>query len=111
MEFSESNVEKLQYVFKDSWSLKSSSKWSFYNPSSGHCGVTSLVVNDFLGGEIRKTHLPQGWHFYNVIQGRRYDFTASQFVSNIVYEDRRSSREEAIKDTNISQYRYLKNRV
>ncbi|ANC79376.1 hypothetical protein ABE65_011660 [Fictibacillus phosphorivorans] len=104
-------MEKLQYALRESWSLKSSSKWSINNPANGQCGVTSLVVNDLLGGEIYKTHLPQGWHFYNVIQGKRYDFTVSQFPIKIVYEDRRTTREEALKDTNKSQYSYLKKRV
>jgi hypothetical protein len=111
VEFSESNIEKLQYVLKESWSLKSSSKWDINNPASGQCGVSSLIVNDLLGGEIRKTFLPEGWHFYNVIQGKRYDFTVSQFSTKIFYEDRCSTREEALKDTNISQYSYLKRRV
>ncbi|WP_137791909.1 hypothetical protein [Bacillus sp. E(2018)] len=111
MELSESNVKDIQYVLEDSWSLKSSSKWSIYNPACGQCGVTSLVVNDLLGGEIRKTLLPEGWHFYNVIQGKRYDFTASQFASKIVYEDCPSTREEAYNDTNLIQYRYLKEQV
>jgi hypothetical protein len=111
VEFSESNIEKLQYALKDSWSLKSSSKWSINNPASGQCGVTSLIINDLLGGEIRKTFLPEGWHFYNVIQGKRYDFTASQFTTKIVYEDSPSTREEAHNDTNLIQYRYLKEQV
>jgi len=55
MEYSESHVERLQYALKDSWSLKSSSKWSIKYPACGQCGVTSLVVYDLLGGEIRKT--------------------------------------------------------
>jgi hypothetical protein len=111
VELSESHVERIQYALKDSWSLKSSSKWSINNPACGQCGVTSLVVNDLLGGEILKTHLSQGWHFYNVIQGKRYDFTASQFASKIVYEDCPSNREEAYNDTNLNQYKYLKHQV
>jgi hypothetical protein len=104
-------VEDLLYVLNKSWSLESSSKWSINNPANGQCGVTSLVVNDLLGGEIHKTLLPQGWHFYNNIQGIRHDFTAAQFITKIVYVDRLSNRNEALKDTNIKQYSYLKQKV
>lgn len=43
-----------------SWSLRSSSKWTKDNPAMGQCGVTALVVNDLIGGEIMKTKLPGG---------------------------------------------------
>lgn len=64
------------------WSIESSSKWSPQNPANGQCGVTALVVNDFLGGEILKTKTPDGWHYYNKIDGIRCDFTESQFAKN-----------------------------
>ena len=94
-----------------SWSLQSSSKWSKDNPAKGQCGVTALVVNDLIGGEIRKTKLPRGWHFYNVFNGKRYDFTASQFNEAVAYTDTPSNREEAYVDTNEEQYHYLKQKV
>ena len=97
-------------LFK-SWSLESSSKWSKNNPAMGQCGVTALVVNDILGGEIKKTKLPSGWHFYNIINGKRCDFTDSQFTEDILYMDIPSNREEAYKDTNEKQYNLLKYNV
>ncbi|WP_432207049.1 YunG family protein [Cytobacillus oceanisediminis] len=36
------------------------------------------MVNDFLGGEIRKTPLGDGWHYY--IDNTRYDFTDLNLV-------------------------------
>ncbi len=81
------------------------------NPSKGQCGVTALVVNDILGGEIRKTPLSEGWHFYNMIHNTQYDFTESQFSESINYEDILSNREEAFMDTNFNQYNYLKTSV
>ncbi len=94
-----------------SWSLQSSSKWREENPAKGQCGVTALVVNDLVGAEIRKTKLNEGWHYYNFIDGERYDFTASQFSEAIVYTDLPSNREEALTDTNLKQYHYLKESV
>ncbi|MGM0921467.1 MAG: YunG family protein [Bacillota bacterium] len=104
-------IAELLQAFIKTWSLKSSSKWSLDNPAKGQCGVTSLVVNDILGGEIRKTPLSEGWHYYNVIHNIRYDFTKSQFTQRIKYEDMHSNREEALMDTNINQYTYLKSSV
>jgi len=77
----------------------------------GQCGVTALVINDLYGGEILKTELKEGWHFYNEINEKRYDFTESQFPSSIEYMDVPSNREEAFADTNDKQYNYLKQRV
>jgi hypothetical protein len=103
--------EELMKALTESWSVMSSSKWSRENPAKGQCGVTALVVNDLLGGEIKKTKLTEGWHFYNYINGKRYDFTASQFGENITYVDAASNRQEAFSDTNAEQYRCLKQKV
>ncbi|MBO8157716.1 MAG: hypothetical protein H0Z32_14915 [Bacillaceae bacterium] len=104
-------IEEILNALYKSWSLESSSKWSKDNPAKGQCGVTSLVVNDILGGEIRKTKLPSGWHYYNFIDGKRYDLTAPQFKEDITYMDIHSSRKEAYLDTNEKQYCYLKQSV
>jgi hypothetical protein len=98
-------------ALKKSWSNQSSSKWSLDNPARGQCGVTALVVNDILGGEIYKTWLDEGWHFYNMLAGERRDFTEEQFLYNLEYQDLCSSREEAFQDTNDAQYSYLKSQV
>ncbi|MBN8192966.1 hypothetical protein JI667_12515 [Bacillus sp. NTK074B] len=98
-------------VLRRSWSLKTSSKWTAEIPAKGQCGVTSLVVNDLLGGEIYKTRLYEGWHFYNVIDHIRHDFTASQFGGAIQYDDIPSNRGEAFQDTDMDQYNELKCKV
>jgi len=104
-------IEQIMKALYKSWSSDSSSKWSQDNPAKGQCGVTALVVNDILGGEIRKTKLPEGWHFYNFINGKRYDLTVSQFKEDILYMDIPSNRNEAFSDTNEKQYNYLKQSV
>jgi hypothetical protein len=93
------------------WSRETSSLWSPDNPARGQCGVTSLVVQDVFGGQILKTVLQQGAHFYNSIEGRRFDFTASQFHEPIDYDDLPSDRDEAMSDTNPGQYRALRGRL
>ncbi|MCY8024549.1 hypothetical protein MOC05_05180 [Bacillus sonorensis] len=104
-------IEQIIKALSKSWSLDSSSKWSKDNPAKGQCGVATLVVHDILGGEIKKTKLPDGWHFYNFINGKRYDLTLSQFKEDVLYMDIPSNRDEAYSDTNEKQYKYLKQSV
>ncbi|MCM3005313.1 YunG family protein [Priestia koreensis] len=102
---------KVYEILYQVWSKESSSKWTKENPANGQCGVTSLVVQDLFGGDIYKTDVKGSWHFYNMIEGKRYDFTASQFLELPLYEDQPSSRNEAFEDTNHEQYTYLKEQV
>jgi hypothetical protein len=111
MNQTDKKVQKLLEIFFKAWSKESSSKYTPDNPAKGQCGVTSLVVQDLLGGEIVKTKLPEGWHFYNKIDGKYYDLTKSQFQEEIVYMHLPSIREESFMDTNEAQYRYLKESV
>ncbi|MGD6831295.1 YunG family protein [Sutcliffiella halmapala] len=104
-------MKKLSDALFASWSIDSSTKWTEGNPAKGQCGVSALVVNELYGGEILKTKLEEGWHFYNFIDGRRFDFTYSQFCHPIVYDDIVSSRAEALEDTNEEQFSYLLRRV
>lgn len=102
------DIETLKHAIEHGWSAHTSSKWSLDNKACGQCGVTALVVHDYMGGEIAKTRVEGEWHFYNVIKGKRHDFTVSQFLTPPLYEDVTSSREEAYLDTNESQYTQLK---
>lgn len=104
-------IEKMSDVLLQSWSIETSSKWTPDHPAGGQCGVTALVINDLFGGEIMKTKVPEGWHFYSRINGKRYDFTASQFLEEITYMDIPSNRKEAFADTNETQYNALKQKV
>ncbi|MGG1217278.1 hypothetical protein ABE236_07325 [Priestia endophytica] len=105
------SIKNVRDALYKSWSTESSSKWTRENPANGQCGVTSLVVNDLLGGEIVKTKCVSGWHFYNKLNGMCYDFTEDQFSKAIEYQDIPSSREEAFADTNLQQYNALRQKV
>ncbi|WIG38537.1 YunG family protein [Bacillus toyonensis] len=94
-----------------SWSIEISSKWTIENPAKGQCGVTALVVQDICGGKIKKTKIGGVWHFYNFIDGQRFDFTEAQFNENLNYLDVESNREEAFADTNEKQYSILKGKI
>lgn len=93
------------------WSLQSSTLWTTENPAAGHCGVTALVANDLFGGDIYKTRYGDVWHFYNVIDGHRHDFTKSQFAKPLSYSGVESDCEEAFGDTNAEQCAHLKEMV
>ncbi|MBA8877890.1 YunG family protein [Phyllobacterium myrsinacearum] len=102
---------ELYQVLKTAWSLESSSSWTHENPAKGQCSVTSLVVQDYFGGLILKTKTHGGTHFYNLIDGVRWDLTISQFDRPIPFQDQPASREDAMVDTSEQQYQKLKERL
>ncbi|SNZ11693.1 hypothetical protein SAMN05421503_2122 [Terribacillus aidingensis] len=105
------NYTHIKRALLHAWSLNTSSKWTPVNPAKGQCSVTALVIQDIYGGEIMRTAAPEGWHFYNVINQRRLDFTASQFEEELTYEDIPAGRKEAFSDTNLLQYEELRKQV
>lgn len=96
---------------KEAWSARTSTVWTAENPARGQCSVTALVVQDVLGGDILKTGTPGGTHFYNSIEGVRWDFTIGQFDRPIPFEDIPSTREEAMVDTSPAQYAELRQKL
>lgn len=104
-------IEAIAQALKKAWSIKSSSLWQLDNPALGQCGVTALVAQNHLGGDVLKTKFGDLWHFYNLIDGQKIDFTESQFIAPITYDDIPSNRDEAFADTNAAQYSYLSNAV
>jgi len=103
--------EQLRVILRRCWSSKTGLQWLPENPARGQCNVTSLVVHDLCGGEILKTETAGGWHFYNFVDGRRYDLTASQFASPVTYADKASNRAEALAGTTEESYAVLNARV
>lgn len=106
-----SDFAALQSALGRAWSIETSSKWLPDNPARGQCSVTALVVQDMLGGEIVKTDVGGAWHFYNLIDGERQDFSASQFTEALSYADQPSGRDEAFSDTSDVQYQTLRDRL
>ncbi|WP_315731778.1 MULTISPECIES: isochorismatase family protein [unclassified Bradyrhizobium] len=100
--------DAIQGILRRSWSLATSSKWTMQNPAAGQCNVTSLLVHELFGGDLLKTPLLQGDHFYNRIEGVRYDFTESQFDQPITYSDIPADRAEAEKGATSTQLAALR---
>ena len=88
-----------------------SQAWSPSTPAKNHCSITSLIVQDYFGGEILRTRTSGGTHFYNAVDGRKWDLTVSQFDEPIPYDDTASTREEAMADTSPEKYALLAARL
>ena len=70
--------EQVARALRKSRSPASARQWTAENPAACQCNVTALLVHELFRGELLKTSLPEGDHFYNRIDGCRYDFTESQ---------------------------------
>ncbi|MBW8447243.1 MAG: hypothetical protein K0M49_16605 [Arenimonas sp.] len=105
------SLQDLALALEEAWSSGTSTKWTPDNPAKGQCSVTCLVVQDLFGGEILKTEVPGGTHFYNRIGGARLDMTISQFDHSVTFDNALSSRAEALADTSLEQYCLLRLRL
>jgi hypothetical protein len=75
-------LSELEKALEFSWCKETSSDpeiWTKENHAWGQCAVTSLVLQDYFGGEIVNCKLGQISHYYNIIYGRKIDLTARQF--------------------------------
>lgn len=91
-----------------SWSRDTARQWTAENPAAGQCNVTALLLHELFGGDLLRTPLPEGDHFYNRIGGRRYDFTESQFTQPIAYADLPASRADAVRGATSNELAALK---
>lgn len=87
------------------------SDWAISTPAKNHCSISALIFQDYFGGEILMTKTPGGNHFYNSLDGTRWDLTVSQFNEPIPYDDIPSTRDMALADTSEERYRLLLARV
>ena len=112
LEFDEA---KIRDALENAWSSETAKQWSKENPANGQCNVTAAVVHDLFGGEILRTPYPTVWHYYNRINGKRFDLTDSQFFrpgarfeAPEQYEDQLSTWDDAMDGTLQSEYDSLK---
>lgn len=93
-----------QEAFARSWSLASARQWSLDNPAAGQCNVTAAVAFSLFGGDVLRTFVPGGPHYYNRINNCVVDFTATQFSQEVRYDDELSSLEEALDGIPINEF-------
>lgn len=101
--------ERVRSALASSWSPQTAIQWRPDNPALGQCNVTALLVNELFGGRILKTRQQESVHYYNEIDGRRYDFTGIQFNSSIEYADEQSSRVEVERGVTRDEMNTLRN--
>ncbi len=62
--------------------------WSGANPARGQCAVSSLVIQEYMGGEIVRFRVEfegiEEKHFVNLIDGALIDSTHSQFPASVM---------------------------
>ena len=81
------SLTQIKKALEQCWSKETSycgSQWTKRNPARGQCAVSALVVQDYLGGEIKRvqihTHQFQEKHYINVLpNGQVHDVTRSQY--------------------------------
>lgn len=111
------NIENIQKILLECYSKdlcypKIQNNYTENNKTFGMCAITSLVLNDYFGGEIGKIHVDRTSHYFNIIHNEIIDLTASQFDSFIEYKDCVIVKREDILTQNTKErYKELKNRV
>jgi hypothetical protein len=91
----------IQSAIRASWSAATCDPvdlddWSPHNPSRGQCGVTALVLNDLLGGQVLAAEVlgadgsRQGAHLWNRLAGGvEVDLTREQFTAGEIVQEPR----------------------
>lgn len=115
-------IERLRRALQASWSKKTcypgdQRRWKEDDPAIGQCAVTSLVVQDVLGGDL--LFCARYNHFWNKLpDGKEVDLTRSQFPPDAhIQIDRAVPREEVLygnraeKALTLERYLLLKNEV
>lgn len=83
----ELTLEKLAAVLRKSWAADTAfdaDDWSKANPARGQCVVSSLVVQDYFGGDLQRYEVRDEGinetHYANLLDGGVvFDTTASQY--------------------------------
>ena len=111
------NIENIQKVLLECYSKdlcypKVQNEWNDKNKSFGMCAITSLIINDYFGGNICKIHVDGISHYFNLIENRIVDFTSSQFNHEIDYRDYQIiDRQKILIDDTKTRYHILKSKL
>lgn len=121
------SVQELMTALQKSWCKETSftpNVWTRQNPARGQCLASTLVVQDYFGGDIRRYTIKDGdfeeTHYCNIFpSGALFDSTAIQYsrpiqltVTPIHLKDYPTARERYIAEPNTrTLYNLLKERV
>ena len=120
-------LQQFTAVLRSSWAKETSfvpEEWATDNPARGQCLVSSLVVQDYYGGDLMRYRVTgKGFketHYCNILDdGTILDTTGSQYtdpvileVAPIELEGYATARDKRLaSDSTKAQYEYLKLRV
>ncbi|MGV2984169.1 hypothetical protein ACNPNP_10720 [Microbacterium sp. AGC85] len=79
----ETGLAQLTIALRNAWSAETSvapEAWTPSIPSQGQCAVTALVLQDYLGGELRRGIVDGVSHYWiKLDSGKEIDLTLDQF--------------------------------
>jgi hypothetical protein len=113
-------LAELEAAIRSAWCRETSDdpeEWSTENPARGQCGVTALVVRDYLGGELLIADVLAAdparaeRHCWNRLSsGVELDLTREQFRSGETL-GQPVEREPLVKTRGVDRYELLADRV
>lgn len=85
------SIENILKALHDSWSSDTcfvAAEWSLENPARGQCVVSSLVVQEFLGGDLIRYQINgpgfEEMHYANILPDQTIlDTTGSQYTAPV----------------------------
>lgn len=121
------SIQQLMLALQAGWSEETSftpTEWMTENPARGQCLVSTLVIQDYLGGDIRRYNVDAGTfkevHYCNLLpSGAVFDSTATQYskpvqltMTPIKLKGYATARERYMSDPDTqTKYELLKERV
>lgn len=108
------NIQKvlLECYSKDLCHPKVQCDWNENNRCFGMCAITSLIINDYFGGDICKIYVDGISHYFNLIENNIVDLTKDQFNREIDYKDYKIiDRQKILTDDTKNRYITLKARL
>jgi len=94
-------------ALKNSLNTDYDRKMKFSQKLKGEDSLIPLVIHDVFGGEILKTHANKYWHFYNMVDGERVDFSGTESLDsfeNIKFEDISATADETYGSVDNADY-------
>ncbi len=111
------NIENIQKLLLDCYSKdlcypKIQNNWNENNKCFGMCAITSLIINDYFGGDICKIHVDGISHYFNLIENDIIDLTRDQFNHDINYNGYQIiDREKILTNDTKNRYNTLKTKL
>ena len=76
------NSKVVQKALKQTLAMENNPGLKTNKPADCQSSIISRLIYDIFGGEILKTRMKKGWHFYNRIDGERIDFTGLVMIKS-----------------------------